>query len=578
MWAHTFFIIFRIVPSGQRTISIIMRFRSVVLSLLFGITPSVSFAQNQVNGSLAANNVLLPQLLHDNPNTSIFYNALIATGLNDTLQQYLDPTYPEIDYEWTEQALRDNYEGIHLFETAYETGDNADRIAYPEKREFKFTIFCMPDAALANYSDAYTVAAGLNGIHNLAELKRYAETVYPEGAGQDDKLRTSSLNKFISYHILPCWLSYDQFNTSQIGIIYRRLYLTELDVEDFFETLLPHSIMRISTPYSENRAGSAIGIYINRKGTQSTGLIAEGARIAKDANEYNLSESFTNICINGGYYYINKLLAYDDYTRNTILNTRIRIMACTLSPDFINSHGRGRLNGDPNNARIKNIDKMVMAYLPGFCKNVKWSDDTKFYVRYRDRSFGTYYGDEMTIRGKYDITFRLPPVPADGLYEIRVWNNSLAGSSFNDRGTILFYLGKEGEDFIPCGTPVDMRLGLYDSLIGSIPDNDERYDNLTDQQRQAAIDANDKALHKRGYMKAPDSYTQSYSNDNTGDPMRVAWGVYRKIICEHFLEAGKDYYLRLRQVANLDATFPFCFVEIVPYSVYSGENGPEDKH
>jgi len=547
-----------------------MRFVTVAFSFLLAFTPSLLFAQDRTDDGQSANEVYLPQLLQDNPNASIFYNALVATGLKDTLQKYLDPNYPGVDYEWTIRALLDNYYGIHRNETAYETGSNADRIAKPERREFKYTMFVMPDTALANYSDKYTATAGLNGIHNLAELKRYAETVYPQGAGQDDKSRTSSLNMFLSYHILPCWLSYDQFNTSQTDIIYRRLYLTELDVEDFFETLLPHSIMRISTPYSEDLAGYAMGIYINRKGTKSTGLVAEGARIARTASDYNMADNHTNICTNGGYHYINKLLVYDNYTRDIVLNTRIRVMSCTLSPDFINSGARGRLRGTDSNV---NIDRMVMAFEPGYCKNVEWSEETRFYVRYRDKTFGTYYGDEMTIRGKFDITFRLPSVPADGLYEIRIWNNSMSGSASQaDRGSLLFYIGKEDEGFIPCGTPVNTTLALNDPRIANLPDN------IDAQEKMDAIVANDIELHKLGYMKAPDSYTNSTSSDNTGESIRNSRECYRKIVCEQYLEAGKDYYLRLRQAADLDAVFAFNFIEIVPYSVYSGENGPEDLH
>ena len=140
----------------------------------------------------------LDRLVARNPNLTIFYQAIEATGLSETLQQYLDYSYPEIGYEWTEQALRDNYYGIHYYQTPYEK----DYITVPEKREFKYTLFCMPDTALAAYSDNYWSG----GIHNLNELRQYADKVYPEGAGQPDTDKSSSLYKLIAYHILPCWL------------------------------------------------------------------------------------------------------------------------------------------------------------------------------------------------------------------------------------------------------------------------------------------------------------------------------------------------------------------------------------
>lgn len=503
------------------------------------------------------------------------------------LEQYYDDTYPEIPYDWTEQALRDNYNGIHYNETAYETGDNADRIAIPEKREFKYTVFCMPDTALASYNDEYTIKAGLNGIHDINDLRAYAKAVYsPDGNDVEDETdRNNSLNRFLSYHILPCWLSYDQFNTSQKSIIKRRLFLDELDVEDFFETMLPHSIMRISTAYKSTDL--ALGIFINRKGTTKTGLVAEGTRIAQDASEYNLTGGITNICVNGGYHYINKLLVYDSFTRETALQCRMRIMCCTLSPDFINSRGRGRLNGDPTNGGIRNIDKMVMAYKVGYCRNFEWVEDqTKFFVRYRDASFGTVYGDELTVRGSYDLAFRLPPVPTDGNYEIRIWNNSLASSGRGDRGIVQFYFHQYNPtvdtevywrnwDWIPQGIPMDLRLGGEDSRIGMVPDTDGRYDGMSAKEKDQAVYLNDRAMRIRGYMKALDSYTESQSNDNTGNPIRYDENCYRRIVCNEYLKADNYYYVRMRQVYEDDGVLPFSFIELVPKSIYEGN---EDKH
>ena len=519
-----------------------MRILSIAISFMLAITPAVSFSQNMQGDSVY--NVFLPGLLQQNPNASIFYNALVATRLSDTLEQYLDPNYPQIDYEWTLRAHLEESPLAHFNETAYER----DRVVMPERREFKYTLFVIPDTALANYRDSYCTS----GIHNLDELRQYAERVYPEGIGLADTERESSLNKLLSYHILPFWLTYDQFNTRQKEIIDRRLCLEELDVEDFFETLLPHSIMRISTPYDS--IGNPKGIYINRKGTIKTGLDDEGIRIAQDFSEYNLPDGLINICINGGYHYINKFVLYDDQTRKVTLNTRMRIMTSTLSPDFINSGARGRL---ARTTGYDDIERIVYTFKPGFCKNVDWEGDaTMFYVRYRDRSFTTYYGEEMTIRGCFDITFRLPAVPTDGFYQIRTTNSSLGGSgSYADRGGVLFYLKKDANDFIPCGIPVDLTLNLDDPDVGG-EDVDERL------------------LRERGYMRGPDSYSKSVGSE---DPISEDLSYYRKIICEQYLEADSYYYLRLRLIVD-NKVFPFNCIEIVPSSVYSDENHPEDSH
>ena len=533
---------------------------------------------HQIDKVLRSSNQFVPGLMQENPNLTIFHSALIATHLKDSLEKYYDDTYPEIEYEWTEQALRDNYSGIHHNKTSVED----DRIAMPEKREFKFTVFCMPDTALATYSDKYTMAAGLNGIHNLNDLRAYAKAAYPDGADiEDETNRYNSLNQFLSYHILPCWLSYDQFNTSQKDIIKNYKTLDEFDVEDFFETMMPHSIMRISTPYKTSEL--AYGVFINRKGTEKLGLEFRGTKIAETAEEYNLADGLTTICVNGGYHYIDRLLVYDEETRTQALQCRMRIMTCTLSPDFINSRGRGRLRGDPSNGGNENLDRMVYAYKNGFCKNFEWVDNqTRFYVRYRDAAFGTFNGDEMTLRGSYDLAFRLPPVPSDGNYEIRFWNNANTGvGSGTDRGIVQFYFHQSvpsdastywrNWNWIPEDIPVDLRITGKDARIGMVLDNDSRYDSMTDEEKEIAINANDRAMRNHGYMKAMDSY------GNGSNPLRLdaSGNCYRKIVCNEFLRANQDYYIRLRQVFADDGVFPFSFIEIVPKAVYEGN---EDKH
>ena len=519
----------------------------------------------------------LRKLIRANTDCSIFYQALQTTGLADSLIAFVDNDYPIVDYEWTKQAMYDNYSGIHYYETAFETGNLADRIVIPDVRCFKYTVFLVTDSILSKYNDFYCSG----GIHNLDELREYAFKVYPEGKELPDTSRVSSLNKLISYHILPSWISYDQLNTSQLELRKHHLFLTQFDMEDFYETMLPHSIMRVSTPYETNE--KPLGIYINRKGSNNTTLVAEGVRVAEIGNECFLPSNLTNVCPNGGYHYVNKILVYDEATRAVSLECRMRIMASTLSPDFINSGARGRLNGETG---ITNIDKMSYTFLPGFCKNVHWSEGSKLYVRYRDKSFGDYNGDEISITGDFDIAFKLPPVPIDGLYEIRVSNNSLANSGRCDRSIVQYYLHQynptdDSNDYWdkwkwnPLGVPVNLRLAGDDVSIGMIPDDDDEYDGMPENEREEAIRLNDSILHARGYLKAPDSYSSS-STDYSGYTLRRDKNCYRKIVCCEYLEADKDYYLRIQKVDEEPSNVcPIDYIEIVPESIYSGN---EDRH
>lgn len=545
--------------------TIIMRITSLAFSLLLLAAPAVISAQDSSNDTLPSiEDYLLPSVLHNNPDVSIYYSALVSTGLLDTLKQYIDPTYPGVEYDSTLRCFFETGRVIR-YQTAYETENGI----FPDQRQFRYTLFVIPDSILrADYN-----------ITSLNDLRSYAENEYPQGAGKPDQSRESSLNMFMSYHILPMGLSWDQLNTAQLDILVHRHHLDELDVEDFYETMLPHSIMRISTPYKEESYSRAsqitrderYGIFINRKGTvKDPANLIEGIQIL---NTYDYGV-FENSAINGYYHYITEPLAYNEATRSA-LNVRMRIMASTLSPDFINSGARGRL-------RVSEMDRYVVGFLPGYCKNFKWSMGSELWVRYRDASFGCYNGDETTLRGPYDISFRLPSVPQDGLYEIRIpvyipnVDNIRSAS-----GNVLYYIRQEGGDFLPCGKPADLTIATSDPRIGYVRDDDvDIYDiirnnpDLTESEaRELAIAENDKLLRKNGYMKSPDSYGP-YNGS-----MRNDQGFLRKIVCEMYMEADKDYYLRIRQVGpDGFGTTAFNYIEIVPYNVYSGENGPEDWH
>jgi hypothetical protein len=502
----------------------------------------------------------LRKLIKSNTDCSIFYQALHLTGLEDSLIAFIDESYPSIDYEWTYRAVLDG-DNHHTHITSYET----DFEVIPELRLFKFTAFIVPDSFLV---DEYY-------IHNVDELREFAKTVYndPSNMDLDDKDRNSPLNKLISYHILPCWLTYDQLNAAQTEIV-RRYYIKEKqDIEDFYETLMPHSVMRISSAYSGHDPNSRIGIFINRKGTAATNLVTEGVEILSGRNgEY---KDNMNMTLNGIYHYITKLLLYDDFTRNHTLECRMRFMANTLSPDFINSGGRGRLyTGE--------TPRITYKYLPGYCTNVELiNQESEFFVRYRDPMFPFLNGEDMTIKGNYDLAFKIPPVPVDATYEIRYHNFSLAATNVQDRGVVQFYICERSDDdaaspadtwnWQPCGDPVDFRLSGYDSITGWVRDNE--YDQCED--KDALIAANDSLMRSLGYMKGPDCYGNSRDGGYT---LRDDANFYRKIICARYFRSDRNYYIRIQKADDDPGTVcMFNCVEIVPKSIYAG-HVPEDKH
>lgn len=543
-------------------------------STVNGVVQRISHVISQSNQYVAGYLKSQNDKAYPEHKANIFYQALMNTGLGvdngGELGKYIDAEYQKYhkpQYDSTFACLE--YTGKVAVE--YSTGNEDERVVWPEERYFKYTLFVVTDSILAKYSDHYCADAGLtNGIQNYDDLVKYAEAVYPEGKGKEATNVESSIYKLISYHILPCFLPRSLMNFTDNRIVkdYKD-YAQYCDMEDFYETLHPYAIMRISTPYDSKAPNPGNNIYINRKGTLSAGnLTDEGIRIwsANDTKEIKTTDA-----LNGGYYFVDSILLFDAHTKNA-LTTRIRVMGNTLSPDFINSNARGRMN-----VNKQPVDYAVYSFKDGFCKNFKVNNDQSLLVvRYQMDVWDIYYHDEMNIRGLFDFTLRLPPVPETNLYEIRIFGNAQATEAAKKtRGIVQFSLSEDGVNFQPLDIPVDMARASDHPLIGYVKDSDLKKDGMTDEEVENAIIANDKAMRNRGYMKAPGNFRITATG---GDNLRDNKNVFRKILCTTQLEAGKDYYLRFKQVK--DSPESICqlnFIELVPKDVFAGDI-PEDKY
>lgn len=489
---------------------------------------------------LSPSNKMLPDVMFLDPNISIFNEALMVTHMEDSLVAYMDETYRSPSFDSTDVS-----KGVR-----YNTGMETNQIGiFPTKRYFKFTAFAETDSVFNSL-----------GITNLEELVEYVTPIYEESFpgltyDPDDYTdRNHPLNMFVSYHLLPEQLAYNEFNISQKELTDYYVEWKNIDIEDFYETMMPHSIMRLSSPYIGGR-------YINRKGISGKDGFVRGVQVFDPNKSAKAGAALLDqTAINGVYHYIDHLLVYDKQTREETLNTRIRIMCQTLSPDYINSGARGRLSSDVNG-------NWTMGYLPGFCKNVKLSDETQAWVRYRNNTFTCFFGEEITFLGIYDIEYRLPPVPFAGTYELRMFmctmKDSGLGGFKSDRGVVQVYLNGE-----PQGIPIDMTLNQLDVAVTG----DGIKANKSDDED--VLRAKEKAMHSRGYMLAPDSYSAQGS-------INLRWDredCIRKIIATDYFYPEQDYYIRVRLVLdNPTACCPFNMIELVPKSVYAGDI-PEDTH
>lgn len=497
-----------------------------------------------------ATNEMLPEMMRQDSTITLFYAALDVTHMKDSLQLYYDETY---------HCSPDSFEKG----TCYPTAVEYDNVMYMEKRYFAYTAFVEPD-------DVYAA----HGIYTLDDLKAYAKQVYddmyPEDADIDDPTdRRNSLNRFVSYHFLPERIIYNLLTPDNI-MLTANFDRRHWDAADWYETMMPHSLMKISYP-----SGSEQGRYINRRGVQNRkdgrGVKVPGARILAP------NEAGSDLmAVNGIYHYLTDIIDYGRQTQEVVLNERLRIDATSLSPDFMNSGARGhgvRGTGGcpqyPGQYGIKSTStdpevnpNTCIGFKANSVRNFKFDDvHTHLHVRNRYLDFWSYYGDEVMICGMYDVTFKLPPVP-EGDYEFRIQ----VCLGFDNRGIIQVYL-----DGAPCGIPVDMRRDGNDPSIGWKSDTE-----LGDEE---AIAAYDRALHNRGWMKGPAGYGNT-AVDGSGSRAinRDTRQTLRRIYTTFHTDGKSDHWVRVQQKLESDnGTFPFDYIELCPRSVYNNENYPEDK-
>lgn len=500
---------------------------------------------------IMTSNQFVSEFLDDDPNCSLYSQALKTTGVAKLLTEFKDANYSvgSDSVDWTNDAL------------VMPTASEYDNVAYPETRYYRFTMFVCPDSVL---EEKY-------GITTLQQLEEKAhelyDPVYPEDAGVTDPTdRRHALNRFISYHILDRYASYYQLTcvdgpNSTLAVNWNR---RKWDIADWYETMMPYSILKCSFPN-----GSQAGLYINRRGVQSRaderGVFVRGAKVTAPNDM-----SVVNTCLNGIYHYIDDVIAYDQTTQTEVFNERLRIDASTLSPDFMTSGARGhKTNSSYENGKYGLWDNTsnhqnkntCLGFKAGFVKNFTYDNNTHLHVRPRVLSFWSYQGDEVTILGVFDFTVKIPPVPA-GTYELRLFTCV----EFANRGIIQVYI-----DDVPQGIPFDMRPS-GETLFGWQSDN-----SLGDED---AISAFDKSIHNLGWMKGPKSYfsANSESGGTQGSCFRDLSRTIRKVLGTFVSDGKTDHYVRFQQkLSSITNAMNFDFLEICPSSVYNNEYYAEDR-
>lgn len=459
---------------------------------------------------LVSTSMLLPDLIKQDTTSTIFASALALTGVELNMRKVEDYSYT-IGRDSVEEGLPEIFFGSE--------GEKWTKVKFVERRYFKYTAFVETDETFEK--------AGIYNINDLiAKAKAWYDNVFPEDAGKYDDDYThpkNPLNRFVSYHILPFLVNYDQLVISgQIKDYY--CDLSKADAEDYYETMAQGCILRASGPKDGK-------VYLNRK--RMDVLITPGVRVLSP------TESGLNLqdCANGVYHYISAPL----YFNPEALNNRMRIDATTLFPDFLNM----------SKCRVQFNEKTMTMFKNNYLTNVKATSQSLIGVRGNEIWTSSWEGNMVAICGEFDIEIKLPPVPKTGMYELRL------GYNVNpSRGIIQAYLNG-----VACGVPVNLQQGPE----GWKEDTEDEEENR----------ATDKSMHNRGFMKAPDSQGGDISNGGT--PFRAAGYIMRRVLYTGEIRQDQENWLRFRQLLKGNYSLSFDYIELCPKNIYASPEG-EDTH
>lgn len=445
----------------------------------------------------------LPDLMMENPDISLFCEAMQLTHFQDSLQLYMDDAY-----------VAPGENGVRYDRHGWDTW-------YPQKRRFGYTGFI-------ETNDVYEKL----GIHNIDDLIAYAKRIYdatfPKDAGlyDDDPTHPKNpLNRFVAYHFL------DRKIYASEGQMYTFMHYPEgsYDAFDFYETMCKGTILKVQCGRR-----SEWKLYLNRR--WDTQYQVRGAVIDKTA-------SFDGN--NGVYYTIDHPLVYSTDVTMKVLNDRMRFDAATLLPELA------------TNGIFRNNEEKCYQLPDGYVKNMIMYQEAVVWYSYPVWGFWCWYGDEIIAMGQYDFAIKLPPVP-EGTYEIRYGYVPMV-----QRGVTQVYV-----DNVPCGIPIDLTLNASSSSpkIGWFSE-----DGLSAEE----IVKNDKAMHNRGYMRAPDTQTMG---TNESDMAPIHQNILRRIVATQYLQNTEDHYIRFRAVDESGEEFMLDYIELCPKSVYDSPIVPEDRH
>lgn len=505
---------------------------------------------------LESSNRMLPDIIKQNEGLSIFYAALQLTGMRDSLYRYKDENY---------QQVMDNT-GKAVFWKEYITGSDLHEAARsPKEKLIGYTAFVIPDSILEEKYNITTV----EGLY-----KKACEIYDPIYGGEGESYhsmdqatdRRNPLNRLISYHLLN--RNVHGFNLLTVVNDYG-IRTNKIDPIEWYVTMFPYSMVKVEKlRMTKYFAGASNGqIFLNRRVDDRYSI--RGVRvISPDEGGYKSD------ALNGVYFYVDDLLKYDETMTDEVMNCRMRMDMSTVFPEVMTNSIRMNYKSDaalttanPGYDACKAETYGTCYFFPdGYLDGVTVGNNGYFIYRWPRLGFYSYCGDEFICQDNFDVTFRIPPVPKAGNYQVRL---GYAGMSI--RGIAQVYFGTKG-NLEPQGIPLDMRRDLSDeTILGSTYWSAHAdYDSMTDEEKSEELKELKNKGFYRGCQGGHTSWTLSNIVNNSGTLMSNMAATLRIVLCTVYMNPGEDYYLRFRCVSEGlgNNEIMLDYLELVPRSVY----------
>ena len=479
-----------------------------------------------VQGVVSPSNLNIPTQLSDFDYFKIFSDALELTGYARELTKTEDETYKD---------------GGKYAKSMNES----TMIPYPEHKRLRYTVFLVTDAVL---KDKYNITS----VEELADKCKdwYGDNstawVYNEKENDWDPITISHaddveytdprhpLNQFVAYHLLDRKVPYANlvFHNIVAGTDYdsEKDFPGNADRTEYYVTM-NNRILKVTKPLSKDD----YSIYLNYSPKGIDDKV--NVKVIKPGDFAEEHPNFEPEALNGSFNVIEDVLLYDEGVMEAeVLNGIMRFDIAGICPELTNNGIRWNY--------LHYLTSQADVFIPhDYCKNIiVHSENTRLFYLPPHWVWADYQGDEMMAKGVFDLSYRLPPVPA-GTYEIRL------GYTANEkRGIVQVYLDEE-----PTGIPINLTLTGGDAMIGWVDDDPEN------EEANVKID-ND--MYNRGFLKGPKSFYE-YAENKTA---RSHKDCLRAVIARKELPSG-SHWLRFKDVYYQKAgqgEFMHDYIEIVP--------------